>query len=324
MGKTIHIFIFLSVYSTQLWSQQIPVFSQYREYNSYINPASVNSDYFTYEYNLSLGVSHRRQWYNLPDGPRDIFLRGEYIIDSKGKFNLITGGYLIKDEIQPISSTGIYGRLGVIMAEDPYLGGISVGFTIGGVQYRVDANEIEFLQTESNIADFSKSKIVPAVGIGIAYFKQIQKGTLKGDNIYAGISMPQLLELDIEFKDAQNDYALDRVRHVFLTGGYYKYINESSYIEPSIWYKYAPNAPGNLTFSLRYHYANVFWIGTGYDTGGSLHIEAGINIGPARAGKSNFKIGYGFDTGVANKISNFGSSHEVNLSYNFDTRKPKI
>ncbi len=321
MRKVIMLLLFLYVFSTQALSQQLPLFSEYREYHSYINPASVNGDYFTYEYNVSFGASYRRQWVNLPDAPQNIFLRGEYILDTKGKFDLIMGAYLLKDDVQPISSNGVYGRLGVIMSEDPYLGGISAGFTFGGVQYRVNADEIDFLQSEPNISEFEQSKIVPDVGFGIYYFKQIQQGSLKGDNYYTGVSIPQLLGLNIEFKDAKNDYVLDRVQHVYVMGGYYKYLSESSYFEPSIWIKYAPNAPTNITLSLRYHYANVFWFGGGYDTGGSMHAEAGINIGAARAGDSNIKIGYGFDTGISSAVSHFGNSHEVNLSYSFDSKK---
>ncbi len=94
-------------------AQQLPIFTQYREYQSFINPAAVSSDYFTYEYNLSFGASYRRQWLDFNDSPRNLFVRGEYVGKTQGKAHLIAGGYFLRDDTHPISFNGAYGRVGV-------------------------------------------------------------------------------------------------------------------------------------------------------------------------------------------------------------------
>ena len=60
--------IFVSLIACTLQAQQLPLFSQYREYQGLINPGSVTNDYLTIGHTKAVGLSHRRQWKDIPNG----------------------------------------------------------------------------------------------------------------------------------------------------------------------------------------------------------------------------------------------------------------
>ena len=51
-------------------AQQLPLFTQYRENATIINPAAMESDFFAYGNNVTLGASYRAQWVGLSGAPR--------------------------------------------------------------------------------------------------------------------------------------------------------------------------------------------------------------------------------------------------------------
>jgi Type IX secretion system membrane protein PorP/SprF len=132
-----------------LFAQQLPIFTQYRESHGYINPASINSDFLTSEYNMNFGSSYRQQWAGVTGSPTDILLHGEYLKKSRSNFHLLIGGTFLKDETAPISVTLEQVRIASVMADDPFYGAFSVGISAGAAQYRLDLNKVVFVQPNS-------------------------------------------------------------------------------------------------------------------------------------------------------------------------------
>lgn len=317
----ISFFLFIA-FSPELFSQQLPLFTQYREYHSYINPASISHDYFSQEYNLTLGASFRKQWVGLEASPGSLFFKGEYILRTNTAFNLSFGGYLMTFDTDPISTNGAYGKIAALFTEDPYFGAFSVGLTFGALNYQIDAGGLIPFHVNDAILSNSASEqqMVPDIGFGAYYYKQFRDGGLEGDVIYAGLSVPQLLGLDIQFRDNQGTYGIEQQRHVYGVAGYYKYFNELSFFQPSVWVRYVPNAPVQFDLLARYQHNRTFWVGTGIATSKIIHFEGGVFIGnPSK--KNSLKIGYGFDYPFSSYGSVFGSAHEINLALLLDTRK---
>jgi len=322
MNKLIVILIVFFLQSFQTFGQQLPIFTQYRENQGYINPASINSDYFAYEHNTSFGISHRSQWVGFEGSPKTQTIRGEYLSETGNSFELLTGGYIMNDETDPMGMTGVYGRIGAVMTDgDAKFGGFSVGMTIGLVQYRVSIDQLNIKDVQ-DIAAVNQNKIFPDVGLGIYYYKRIGKG----DVFYTGASIPQVFGLNLTFQEEDNvdDFSIERIQHFYGLLGYYKYLNEDSFVEGSIWPKYAPNAPFHIDANLRYQMSNSFWVGVGGSSIGSLHLEAGVILGyNIGLDNSSFRIGYGFDHTFASYSTpnHFGQSHEINLTYSFISKK---
>jgi len=148
----------------------------------------VSRDYLINEDNLSFGASHRNQWTDFENAPKTQLLRGEYLYDG-GTFGLLTGGYLLNDQTGPTGLTGLYGRIGGILAGDPYYGGIALGLSLGVVQYRVDASQLNLRDQGDIVAADNQMQIFPDVGFGLYYYKRLASDDL----VYAGVSIPQTI-----------------------------------------------------------------------------------------------------------------------------------
>lgn len=294
-------------------AQQLPLFTQYREYQTILNPASVGSSYLALDQNLTFGASYRNQWTGLKNGPTTATLRGEYLYENTG-FSLLSGGYILHDQTGPTGNTGVYGRVGGVISPDPYYGGISVGLTAGMVQYRVNGNEI-ILREEGDIFDGeSQSKFSPDLGFGIYAYKYLRKG----DYVYGGISMPQLLGLDLAFKSDNGEYKTQRIQHMYAMAGYMLRFKDGSLVEPSVWAKYVKGANANIDFNFRYQMQTSFWIGIGGSTAKAIHAEAGVLLGDNAGLDNTIRIGYGFDYNFSSFGPFAGSTHEINISYSLD------
>jgi len=295
--------------SLALQAQQLPLFTQYREYQTILNPAAVGSGYFAMDQNLTFGASYRNQWTGLDNGPTTATLRGEYIYENTG-FSLLSGGYILHDETGPTGNTGIYGRVGGVISPDPYYGGIAVAISGGIVQYRVNGEEITLREQGDVLDNQSETNIAPDVGFGVFAYKNIN------DNyIYGGISVPQVIGLDLSFDTQNGEFSTERIQHLYAHAGYLLAFQDGSNIEPMVWAKFVSGAEANVDVNVRYQMQNKFWIGLGGSTSQAIHAEAGVILDNY---DNIFKIGYGYDYNFSSFGPFAGSTHEINLNFSLD------
>jgi type IX secretion system PorP/SprF family membrane protein len=331
--KKIQSLAWLWVIPMCLAAQQLPYQTQFRQLYSYLNPAAVSSDYFLYEYNTSINASYRLQWAAQPQTPRTFHLAGEYIHNNgrrDGGFNLAGGATLLRDRVGPLSLTGASLRIASLFADDPYLGAFSVGFSAGVTDYRLLSDRIvwETLDdTSIPLDDISTTQ--PEVGVGAYYFKRFKRGRLAGDNLYAGVSVPQLWAAHVNVNSQNlslfptrpdNKVPITRIPHLYITGGWYHFFNEESFLEIGMWAKYTRGARPNLHLTARFQPIRTFWVGGGLNPNGLIHLESGFNIPGFIAENGNLKIGYAYDYNISAFDLPLGSSHELHLSYLLDTR----
>lgn len=317
MKKRLLLFLMLGISSIDFFAQQLPIFTQYQESMGFLNPAALPAHYFTHNHNLSIGATHRSQWVGFDGGPETQLIKGEYLFDNNNAFSFLTGGYLLHDKTDPLSTTGIYGKIGAVLTDDPSTGGFSIGLSGGMVQYRADILSLA-IRDKNDITAQNYAVWYPDLGLGVFYFKKINRA----DFFYAGLSVPQVFGLDVMFENDQRDYAIERVQHVYALLGYLKRFDEDSYLEGSSWAKYAPNAPVNIDFNLRYQFNPSFWIGTGGSTAGRIHLETGVildwNVGWENAA---VRLGYAYNRYFTSygPDNQFGAAHEINLTYSLLT-----
>ncbi len=294
-------------------AQQLPLFTQYRENHSFLNPATMNNDLLLYEYKLSAGLSYRSQWTSFNNTPVTQTARVEYF---SNKTNNTFGFQMINDQTGPTGLTGGYVRAAYLLNGDDDRWGINLGLMGGLVQYRIKIDEINFRDDGDIVAADQATRWYPDFGIGLYFYQTLNYG----DRLYGGISMPQVFGLNSVFEDDNKEaFSINRVRHYYGMLGLYKYLNEQHFLEPSIWLKYVPNAPIQADFNLRFQYNDVFWMGGGVSTSGTLHIEVGVLAGALFSlYDRHLKIGYGFDHTFKNFGPFYGSTHEVNITYAFD------
>lgn len=305
--------------TTQTFSQQLSLFSQYRENQTIINPAAVGNNYLAYGQALSFGATYRSQWQGIEGAPTTAVLRGEYLWDNGSGVSLISGGYLVNDQTGPTGYTGLYGRIGGLLSDDPYFGGIAIGLSFGAVQYRVDVNEIRLRQSNDVLGMDDQNQVYPDVGVGVFAYKMLDGGGfLDGDYLYGGISIPQTLGLDLTFENEDGEFLTQRVQHYYAQLGLYKFFRDEGFIEPSVWVKYAPNTPVNVDINLRYQMAQNFFVGIGGSTSQSMSIELGTMVGENLGFDNTLKIGYAYDYSFTSFGPYTGGAHEINVAFSLD------
>lgn len=306
------------LFSIPLLAQQTPLSTVYRDQWSILNPAAISNNYLLNKRTMTLSGSWREQWWNVPESPSTQSVNWEWVQED---YNSVWGAHLLHDRTGKIGQTGLYGRYAYrILMGRRVIHAITIGLQAGFVQYRARLSDINFpdpfTQPMGNEVQYR-----PDIGVGAFYHYD--------DRYYAGISVPQTFGLQTEFGEGEEPFQIRRVPHFYgVVGGYFDAPwlgNETSFIEPSLWLKYAAGSPINLDVNARCQISELIWAGTGVNVGLgeqlglALHFEAGVFLGEQiRISDQHIKLGFGFDVPLSHGLGNaFGSSAEVNVVYSW-------
>jgi type IX secretion system PorP/SprF family membrane protein len=289
-------------------AQQLPIFTQYREYAAFINPAAISSDFFTLQHRFSASASYRLQWEALEGSPQTQLLQANTLLEGGQSNALLLGGTLLRDQTGPISALGAYGRVGGLIGGNVEDGGVSLGLSLGVVQYRLDASKIRLRDNNDVLPFDNQSKIIPDIGAGVFAYRNIDNDNL----YYVGLSVPQLAALSWSITDK---IAYKRVPHAFANVGWYRFFEEGRFLETSSFLKYSRNAALNVDLNLRYQMVANFWVGMGANSARKVHFETGFLLGERKAADYRIKIGYGFDYSFSPYAGYLGAAHEFNISF---------
>jgi type IX secretion system PorP/SprF family membrane protein len=314
MKKTV-LYISIFLYCNASMAQQLPLFTQYRDYHSLLNPAAISSDFMLNTYKFSAGASMRLQWLGATNNPKTQVLRAEWVTTPENTFSFITGGYLMNDQTGRTGATGAYGRIAGYFSGNPKNEGFAAGLNIGAVQYRIDASESRLWDADDRLFGTRQQQILPDVSVGVFGYRSL---TNDEDNIlYGGLSIPQVLGLDFPLKtDKGKGYAIKRIQHYYGQIGFYHFLTAESFIEVSSWLRYVKNVPFDADFNVRYQMQEYIWLGAGFSTSKILHAEFGCLLGQLfELDNRDVKIGYGYDYSFSAIAPFFGASHEINLTF---------
>lgn len=314
------ILLFITLIINDLSAQQLPIFTQYRENHSLLNPATISNNFIQSDGDLNseLGLSYRYQWMGLQDAPRTFTARFDHVFSD---YNFGIGATLLNDQTGP---TGINGGL-IRYSYHLELNNdfkVAIGLAGGAFQYHFRGSEGILRDAGDAIGEGDYHRTQGEVQLGVFFINEM--GSY--DKMYGGISIPQLFNFNISTSE---DAAapLEREPHYYATLGFYKYLNGYSgndlFIEPTLWLKYVPNAPIQMDLNFRFQLVDLFWLGTGYSaslgdafSSNNFSLEAGFIIGElAGLYDRNIKIGYGYGRGINNYGPRFGNTHEISLSY---------
>lgn len=313
--------------NSQIEAQELPLFTQYREFQSFMNPAALPVDNMSqpYEALRTAGISYRSQWVGFNGGPVTMTARYEHI--SKD-LNSVFGGNIIQDETGRFGRSGIYGRYAyqIKYSDD---GAVTVGTKFGVFQNRYDPGGAILRDAGDLTGEGSLNQITPDFGFGV-YFNQKFGAS---DIVYAGFSIPQFANHFGGLSDNGKMDFIYEATHFYFNAGVYKgvgitgdYGEREMYIEPSVWIKSAAGAPLQTDLNIRVHLPDLFWIGGGYGLGFAerlegnfLHLEGGLVIDDVfNLIDQSIKLGFGYDNFFGNNgYAGFGSSFEMNLSYSW-------
>lgn len=291
------ILLFCTLSAAQALAQQLPLYSMYNTHGFVFNPAMT-----AWEGDRTAMVSYRHQWSQMDGAPRTAtasFRNWFY------QQNLGTGVYVLYDRTGPTSQYAMYGTAAYqFIFDDTYTRRrLAVGMSLSLNQYRLKSSQLVLHDAIDNLViNSDNGKMMPDAGLGIFY---------TDDKYYGGISVPQVLGLNVKIRGNNGDISnLRRVAHIYsVLGAKFPVGQEESTIEPSIWLRYAPTSPVNVAFNARYHHNNQVHLGVGYSTDNTVLLEAGFTL------NEKFTIGYAYSTQFSTLQSSLGTTHEIQLAY---------
>ncbi len=306
--------ISLIVFSAiQVTAQQFPMFSQYNDQLSHINPATSG-----FLGNGSYGIMSKNQWLGYKRAPLTFVAYGEARIlkrsyflkkiffgktalkERRKKSNIGFGGAIFSDNNGLLSQNGFL--LNYAYHFFMQKSQISLGLGLSFSQYAADRKRMEPGNTSDPLLNTMSPAYSPDFNFGFA---------MRNRSSYMALSSCQLLDSRLRFGGASLKYGAKR--HFFLTGGTKVFLNENLSLLPSIMLRSMQDFRYLAEIGSRLLYSNTFWMGINYRNNGEVIFFAGSIIHNNIMSNHLF-IGYACDYPFFNSLrrANF-ASHEISL-----------
>ena len=300
--KIVYTLIVFLILSGNLFSQQMPVYSQYFINGFVINPAMAGSDG-----TLKIQVTARDYAIGISEGPKTYTVsgNGRLLRQSAGVRNGKTssrsgnvgmGGMIYSDCNGLVNRTGIQ----YTYAYHLEITGSQLSFGLSGSlsQTRIDAQKLDFNSYEPLLQNgFNNRAFVPDASLGVFY--RVQQN-------YAGLTVSNLFQRSIHVGAFDYNYVM--YRHYYLLGGTSFNVGQDTYLATSMLLKATSNKLFQGEFSARFSFMDNFWLAATYRTPQIAALMIGV-----RAERVFVAYAYEYNFGTIRTFS-FGA-HEICLVF---------
>lgn len=293
---------------TEIKAQFDGLYTQYMFNEVFINPAYAGS-----KQAMSATLLHRQQWVSFPGRPisTSFSLHGPVQGDKMG-----AGISILNEKIGVLTRNLIYASYSyrLKLAEKNTLAmGLMAGLDnqinrLGTVKAGVDGapTDPQFSQNTPNV-------MAPNVGAGLYY---------NNDQLYAGISIPRLIDNTIRFNPNGATVKTTRIAAskftYYITGGYLFKLNDDLKLRANIMVKALKNVQPQVDLGANFLIRDFIWAGLSYRSASAVSILLGAQV------NKQFFACYSYDYGT-NKIQRYSlGSHEIVLNYLFSFSGKKV
>lgn len=282
-------------FSSALFAQQDPHYTQYMYNMNLINPAYAGSHDW-----LSGGLLYRKQWVDIKDAPST----GTLSLHSPVGENVGLGLGVVQDELGPVKKSNFYGDFSYTLN----LGGehrLALGLKAGLTLHKVGLLD-EVYPTLPGVGDpaFGENfdNTYFNVGTGLFYYT---------DKYYVAASVPHMLKTKhLKIRESGNDMHFgEETQHFFVAAGYVFQLNENLKFKPHAMVKGAFDGPVSVDASANLLLFDKFELGGTYRIDDSFGGLVNFQIVPG------LRIGYAYDHTVSKLKVDSKGSHEFMLLF---------
>lgn len=278
----------------RLDAQQLPQFSMFQETAYILNPAmGGRNPWFD-----AKGIN-RSQWSGITDAPRTFAMSLDGPLKNP---HIGLGGYLFTDNVGPTRRTGI--QLSYAhhfnLNESTRL---SFGLSMGAMQFAIDGSKIRLAEEgDPALLNQLQSHTVFDATFGVA---------VHGENWYAGVALPQLLQNQVRLYDSVLPDQNRLEDHYYFMAGYTYDITDDWAVEPALLVKVVQPVPVSWELQARAWYRKMVWAGISYRKSDAIIAMAGYQW------NESLTIGYAYDVTTSNLRRHSSGSHEIILGFRF-------
>lgn len=303
MTKANQLLAVLLFLSLAVCAQQDAQYTQFMYNKLGFNPAVAGSPESTL-----LRVTARQQWLGLEESPSSQLASFNTPLTAAGtgiaaRLSRVTIGleqqYNVEGSYAYRFAIGRGTRLGI---------GISASARYFNIDYP-NARPTQGGGVDVAIPGATESKIVPNFGAGLY---------VDGPNYYVGLSLPRLLESNIDLGDEVTIISRE-ARHYYFMGGIKFALSEKLAIEPQMLAKFVNGAPFDADFNVTAHVGQNLFTGLSYRLGGngggeSASILAGLYL------SEKLSMCMAYDLGLSDLKSSQNGSIELVVAYSVGGR----
>ncbi|NRT11586.1 type IX secretion system membrane protein PorP/SprF [Flavobacterium sp. 14A] len=287
------IFVFI-LFTSSVYSQQDPQYTQYMYNMNILNPAYAGSKEYT-----TIGILGRTQWVGVDGAPQTATMS----INGPVGRNVGLGFSVIHDEIGPVKEDNVYADFSyTIHTSDE--GRLAFGVKAGATFLNVR----EIITVDPDPLNTPINQIAPNFGLGLLYYKE---------RFYLGVSAPNILET--RYLDKSNGIvstASERI-HYFATAGYVFDLDYNLKLKPSALVKATTGAPLSVDLSVNMLIQEKLELGLSMRIDDSVSAMVGFQV------SNSLRVGYAYDY-TTTRFGNFNSgSHEIMLIFDINKKKLK-
>lgn len=284
------------------------LFTQYMFNEVFINPAYCGS-----KEAMSATLLHRQQWVSFAGRPisTSFSIHGPLMENKMGvglsilnekigvmNRNLMYGSYAYRLTLSN-KATLAMGLMAGLETQSNRLSQLKVGL-------ESSPTDPQFLQNTPNIA-------APNAGLGFYY---------RSEQLYAGISIPRLIDNTVKFSSQGTSVKTTRIAAskftYYLTGGYLFKLNEDLKLRANAMIKVLANAPMQVDLGGNFLIKDQLWAGLSYRSSSAVSVLLGMQI------NQQLMACYSYDYGT-NKLQHYSlGSHEIVVNYLFSFSGKKV
>lgn len=298
------------------FAQQDVQFSQYMFNSLYINPA-----YAGYREQWNVNVFYRSQWAGFPGAPKTFSAAADGTVND-GRIGL--GIQVVSDKLGAQNNTAMYGSYAYrIPMDETGERTLALGIGAGFIQQKLDIAALSpAAQNDALLMNARKTAFMPDARVGIYY---------NSERLYAGLSADNLITSSFQKSDGLKTY-LPLKPHLYFTFGGLVPLSEDVLLKPSLLVKEDFAGPTSLDLGAFFLLAQKIWLGGSYRTAilGKDNIDNSVKRAGAIVGmvevfiNSKMRVGYAYDQTINGTGATSYTTHEVSLSYFFNSRKARM
>jgi len=289
---------------------------QERQYTQFMyNKLSFNPGYAGSFDAASLTGIYRNQWIGLDGAPKSVTLSFDAPLKNERVgigLNLHTNKIGITNTVTVDGAYAYHIKMGA--------GTLGIGVQASIRYFSNDYSDSRLvatqdIDTDGGIPTDNVNKYVPNFGAGLFY---------STEKFYAGISVPRLINNNIDFSSLNPDVGQE-FRHFYAMTGVLLKMSEKVQLQPQVLFKYVSNAPSDVDLNLNLIFDQRFTIGATYRVGGDdQNAGESVDLLASAYLTRSLLFGLSYDFTMSGlKQANSGSIEAI-VKYNFGTMPEDI
>ncbi len=305
------------IISGTVFSQQVPMYSQYIMNGFLVNPSFAGRDGYT-----SINLTVRQQWLGMDGAPGTFaasfqtrLLRNSYISKSTSvRKNIVKptrgskvglGGYVFNDQNGAMRRTGFHGAYAyhIQMGQTGgYPNDLALGLSLSAYQFSVNTEGRIYDPDDPLLNTYDRRVFIPDFNFGASFTTA---------RYYAGIAMTNLFRGGLFFADSANSKT--ELGNFYITGGMKFPITADWVLEPAAYIRASDMLFKSLQMDLtaRMFYKEDYWAGLSFRTANAIILMGGLKY-------DRFYFAYASDFALTDirKARTLGT-HEITLAVKF-------